>query len=74
MKLNPITAALIAGAFFVSSAIAATGSKQDYEAAKDRIKAEYKADSKNCSSLAGNAKDICKAEAKGKRKVAKAEA
>ena len=61
-------------AFFATSAFAAAGSKQDYDAAKDRIKAEYKADSKNCSSLSGNAKDICKAEAKGKQKVAKAEA
>lgn len=74
MRLNPIATTLLASAFFATSALAAQGSKQEYESAKDRIKAEYKAASKQCSSLSGNAQDICKAEAKGKQKVAKAEA
>jgi len=37
------------------------------------IAAEYKSAKAKCGSLAGNAKDICVEEAKGKRKVAKAE-
>jgi hypothetical protein len=35
---------------------------------------QYKADDTACSSLSGNAKDICVQEAKGKEKVAKADA
>jgi hypothetical protein len=76
MKLKPITAALFAaGAFCATSAIAAGSiTKEAYASEKDRISAEYKTDAARCSSLSGNAKDICKAEAKGKQKAAKADA
>ncbi len=39
-------------------------------AAKDDIGASYKAANATCGSLATNAKDICKAQAKGSEKVA----
>ena len=39
-------------------------SKADFEVRKDRIAAEYKVDKTACGKLAGNAADICKAEAK----------
>ena len=41
---------------------------------KANADAQYKIDKDACSSLAGNAKDICVAEAKGKDNVAKADA
>ena len=59
---------------FANGAMAATAmSKDEYKAGKDRIAAEHKAAKANCSPLAGNAKDVCMADAKGREKVAKAE-
>jgi len=49
-------------------------SNDSYVMAKKNADAQYKIDKDACSSLAGNAKDICVAEAKGKSSVAKAEA
>ena len=49
-------------------------SKETYTQAKKDADAQYKIDKDACSSLSGNAKDICVAEAKGKDKVAKADA
>lgn len=43
------------------------------KASEDQIKAQYKADKESCSSMSGNTKDICIAEAKGREKVANAE-
>jgi hypothetical protein len=72
---NPIRCALaIAAVLAMPLAHAATGDKAAYKASKDSISAAYKADKKACDSLSGNAKDICMEEAKGKEKVAKAEA
>ena len=55
-------------------AASAPMSKDGYVNAKADADARYKADKDACSSLAGNAKDICVAEAKGRDSVAKAEA
>jgi len=75
MKLTPITAALLAaGALFSSASFSANMTKDAYSAEKKRISAEYKTDLQRCKSLSGNAKDICKAEVKGKEKAAKADA
>src|SRR6202140_3568299 len=49
-------------------------SKDSYTMAKTNADAQYKIDKDACSSLSGNAKDICAAEAKGKDNVAKADA
>ena len=49
-------------------------SKTSYTQAMKDADAQYKIDKDACSSLSGNAKDICVAEAKGKASVAKAEA
>ena len=49
-------------------------SKASYTQAVKDADAQYKIDKDACSSLSGNAKDICVAEAKGKDNVAKAEA
>ncbi|MEO6410230.1 MAG: hypothetical protein ABIO45_15960 [Burkholderiaceae bacterium] len=73
-KLNPLNTAMLVAALAVSSAAySATVGKEDYKARKAQISDAYKADKKACSSLAGNAKDICQEEAKGKEKVARAE-
>ena len=68
------TALALAALLTASGAFAATGNKTDYDAAKDRIAAEYKADKAACDKFSGNQKDICVEQAKGKEKVAKAEA
>ena len=48
-------------------------SKDAYTMAKTNADAQYKIEKDACSSLSGNAKDICLAEAKGKDSVAKAD-
>jgi hypothetical protein len=58
---------------FSAGAMAENMSKVDYQASKDKIAAEYKSAKSTCSSLSGNAKDICVLEAKGKDNVALAE-
>jgi hypothetical protein len=52
---------------------AETISKIQHHADKERISADYKIDKAACAKLAGNAKDICVEEAKGKEKIALAE-
>jgi hypothetical protein len=47
--------------------------KQAYEAAKDRIEAQYQADGKLCNGRKDHAKDVCEAEAKGRAAALKAE-
>jgi hypothetical protein len=49
-------------------------SKDSYTMAKTNADAQYKIDKDACSSMSGNAKDICVAQAKGKDHVAKADA
>ena len=67
------TVALLASAMLPTYATAATMSKADYNAAKTRAGAEYKAGQALCADLKDNAKDICSIQAKGKQKVALAE-
>lgn len=47
--------------------------KQQYEAAKARIEAQYKADGKLCRSLAGDRRDVCDAQARGREKAERAQ-
>src|SRR5512134_448200 len=67
-----------AGLCFAGATTAQTTTTPHDKAARDQaIKAadtQYEADKNACKSLSGNAKDICMQEAKGKEKVAKAEA
>ena len=74
MKLTSIAAALLAAGALLSTSSFAAMTKDAYSAEKKRISAEYKTDLERCKSLSGNAKDICKAEVKGKEKAAKADA
>ena len=52
---------------------AATMAKAEYNSAKEEIENVFKTEKNQCDSLAGNAKDICVAEANGHEKVSKAE-
>jgi hypothetical protein len=63
-----------AGAAQMNSPMAAPMSKASYAQTVKDADAQYKIDKDACSSLVGNAKDICVAEAKGKDSVAKADA
>ncbi|MFO1304016.1 MAG: hypothetical protein U1F54_09815 [Burkholderiales bacterium] len=66
-----------AGLALGGAASAQTTTPHDKAARDQAIKSaevQYKADKDACKSLSGNAKDICMEEAKGKEKVAKAEA
>jgi cell pole-organizing protein PopZ len=69
LKASLVIATLLA----LPVAHATTLAKADYKAAKVRISADYKAEKTACGSMAGNAKDICVEEAKGKEKVSMAE-
>jgi hypothetical protein len=73
-KTGLATAAACAAMLGMTGAFAAPGNQADYSAAKDRIAAEYKADRAACDAHSGNQKDICIEQAKGKEKVARAEA
>lgn len=64
---------LLSGLLLLPLSQAANMSKAEYDAGKTRIAADYKLAHAACESLAGNAKDICAEQAKGKQKVAMAE-
>ena len=74
-KLFTFKASLVVAAMLALplAQAAASMSKDDYKAGKDRISAAYKSDKAACAPLAANAKDICIEEAKAKEKVARAE-
>ena len=65
--------ALAVGLAFGGVAVAQSVPKDDYQAGKNRIAAESKAAKAACTSLFGNARDVCEAEANGRGKVAGAE-
>ena len=81
MNLSKTLMALFAaaGLAFAGGTMAATPSTttMDKNARDQAIKAadaQYKTDKEACKSMSGNAKDICMEEAKGKEKIAKADA
>jgi hypothetical protein len=69
--LKPI--AICTAALISTYSFAETMTRSEYSSAKSVIKADYKVDKTACASATGNAKDICKEQAKGKEKVAIAE-
>lgn len=72
-KLLALSASMLLGASAMGQSVSGSISKSDFDSSSTRIKAEYKAEKKTCAALAGNAKDICVAQAKGKESVALAE-
>jgi hypothetical protein len=72
---NLVMALLAAAGLCVAGGVSAQPmSKDARDMAIKNAEAQYKADKAACSSLSGNAKDICMEEAKGKEKIAKADA
>ena len=69
--LKPIF--ICAAALVSTYSFAEAMTRSEFSAAKAVIKADYKIDKTACANSKGNAKDICKEEAKGKEKVALAE-
>jgi hypothetical protein len=53
-------------ALMMANGVRAATSKAEYQADVARAEAEYKAANERCKSLAGNAKDVCLAEAKAR--------
>lgn len=76
MSASKLTMALLtaAGLCLAGGVHAQPMNKDARDAAMKTAATQYKADKAACDSLSGNAKDICVEEAKGKEKVAKAEA
>ena len=64
---------LAVGMAVLAASYADAMSANDYQASKDRIAAEYKAAIAGCASLAGNANDVCEAQAKGQQNIALAQ-
>lgn len=73
LMISMLAAAGIAFAGAANAADTSTMSRDAYKADKDKIEAQFKADKAQCATMSGNAKDVCKEEAKGKEKVAKAD-
>jgi hypothetical protein len=76
MNIRPgaLAAIAVAGAVFLGAGpAAATVSAQEYRAAKGRIEAEYRDSVSACGRLAESIRHVCREEAAGKRKVARAE-
>jgi hypothetical protein len=72
IRLAAATAVAFGTCLTMVAAHAAPMAKADVDARKQSIEAQYKSDKAACDSQAGNAKDICVLEAKGKDKVARA--
>jgi hypothetical protein len=73
--MNRIMITTIAGALSLAFGAAATAeiTKPQYQETKKTIGAEHKAAKAACSPLAGNAKDVCLVDAKGREKVSLAQ-
>src|SRR5262252_272288 len=76
MKTTKLLLALMAatGLSFAGAAQSATMTKEQHDAAYKDASAQYTADKDSCKGMSGNAKDVCIEQAKGKEKIAKAEA
>lgn len=75
MKISNTLLALFAAAgLAVSGASVANTTKEARDQSIKAAEAQYKTDKAACDALSGNAKDICVEEAKGKEKIATADA
>ncbi|MEO8755558.1 MAG: hypothetical protein ABI624_23080 [Casimicrobiaceae bacterium] len=76
MKTSRLMVALFAaaGLSLAGAASAQTMTKDTRDQAIKNAEAQYKSEKASCNALSGNAKDICVEDAKGKEKIAKAEA
>ena len=72
-RLVGLALALGVGAAGVVAGTEAAMSKTAFEAAQDRIEAQAEAQAKACARFKGHAKDLCRVQARGWEKVAKAQ-
>jgi hypothetical protein len=72
-RASALAVAALTLPLFFGSAYAAPLSKDELKMGKERVTTAYNAGQAGCKMLAGNARDICKEEAKGKANVARAE-
>ncbi len=73
LRLNRLFCTVALGLILPSVSFAA-GTSDDYYAAKDQAAKDYNAARARCDQLAGNAKDVCVAEAKAQEKKVEASA
>ena len=74
MRVLSTAPAIVMAALVVMSTPAGAADKETYNQALAGAKAQFKAAEKQCGSLAGNARDVCKAEANLQRVRAEADA
>ncbi len=72
-KFNISMIAVAVGIAFSTGVMAQGLSKDEYKDNNAKIADQYKLDKAGCDSMAGNKKDICIADAKGKENIARAE-
>jgi hypothetical protein len=68
-----VALAVLAACAFAGSAGAAPMTRDQHRAEIERIQGVYRAANDNCKPMKGNARDICKVEARGAYNIAKAE-
>ncbi|MBA3056726.1 hypothetical protein [Rhodoferax sp.] len=73
IKLRAHALALMIGLVFSVGAMAQAMTKLQHKSAQADISADYKVAKAACSSLVGNAQDVCQAQARGKQQVATAQ-
>lgn len=72
-NFNSSAIVLAIGLAFSVGVMAESMSKEQYKYLEKNLEAEYKAANARCDSLAGNANDICVAQAKGNMNITKSE-
>lgn len=73
-SLHPHAITLAVALLVVSTgALAQAISKPEYQVGKDKVAADYKVAKAACAALSGNPRDICVAQAKGQKKIGKAD-
>ena len=70
---NKLVVAALAAALALPGVAWGALTKAEFEAQKERLDADHDVAKRKCETYAGNAKDICMAEAKGRHKVARTE-
>ncbi len=67
------TAGIVAAALWLPGGADADMTRAEFEAHKERMDATYDVARRKCDTYSGNARDICRAEAKGRDRVARME-
>jgi hypothetical protein len=68
-----VTAGIAAAVLWLPGGASANMTEAEFEAGKERLDATYDVARRRCATYAGNAKDVCMAQARGRDKVARME-